>query len=70
MIRVYHAGRFTEHTLFIIGLDLCAFEVLLEGGDFSVQDIVGMIHLVSLDHPVFCMGVSEAYPNCGRNVGV
>ena len=36
MIKVYHAGRFTEHALFIIGFDLCAFEVFLEGGDFSV----------------------------------
>ena len=31
MIKFGHTGRITEHTLFIIGFDLCYFEVFLEG---------------------------------------
>ena len=42
----------------------------MEGGDCSVQDNVDLVHLVSLDPTVFRMGVSEASPNYGGNIGV
>ena len=43
MIKVVHTSCITEHTLFIVGVDLCAFEVFPEGGYYSVQDIVNLI---------------------------
>ena len=48
MIKVCHAGHVTEHALFIIVIELCDFEIFLELSDCSVQDIVDMLHLVSL----------------------
>ena len=48
MIKVCHAGHGNEHALFITVIDLCAFEIFLELSDCSVQDIVDMLHLVSL----------------------
>ena len=68
MIKFTHAGHVTKHTLFVVKLDICVFEVFLEGGGCSVQDIGNLHHLVSLDLPVFGMGVSEASPNCGGNI--
>ena len=52
-----HEGYVTKHTLFIFGIELCAFEVFLEGGDCSVQYIVDLVHFVSLYITVFWMGV-------------
>ena len=70
MLKVGHAVHVTKNALFIVGIDLCAFEVFLEGGDCSVQDIVDMIYLVSLDLPVFWMGVIEGSTNYVGNLGV
>ena len=70
MLKVGHVGHVTEHALFIIWIELCAFEVFLKGGDCSFQDIVDLLHLGSIDLPIFGTDVSEAYPNYGRNVGV
>ena len=70
IIKVFHTGLITEHTLFIIGVDLCDFEVFPEGGYYGVQDIVNLIQLVSFNLPVFGVGFSDTYMKCSRNLGV
>ena len=63
VIKVGHSGHVTEHAISIIGIYRFDFKVFLEVGDCRIQDIVDLLHLVSLDIPVFGMGVSEASPN-------
>ena len=70
VIKFGHACHVTNHALFISGIDICVFEVALEGGYCSVQDIVYLFHFVSLGLPVFGFGFSEAFPHCGGNIGV
>ena len=70
VIKVCHAGHLTDHYLFVIGIELCDFKISVEVVDRSVQNIVDLLHLVSLDLPVFGMSVSETSPKCGVNLGV